>query len=1485
VLRRAAIVALLAGACARLSGADAPRLASIEPTGAYAGNAVDVRLTGMGFQARGVQHLEGGRAVSADFTVRIGAVALTSVRYTRGADGTDVLEAHAPADLPTGVHDVTVVDPYGFTGVLPGAFTVSDRAPPLVSVSLSAPAQVETGTFFSARAQLSNAGGVDARIVSLAVNGVDAGAAGQTVSAAGALEVDVPMQLAARGSADLALRAVLVDTVTGLPFTVATAGTQVLALSPPALAAALDPLPASVDVGQQFPASLTVSNSGDADAASVTPSLAAGSALAADPVAPQDVPAGQSRTWVLPLRGTASALAQVEVVAAGLDALTGATLATSALSPPIAVQLPAHLRVLAVAAPAVVSVGQEFRAAIEVENDGEATALAIGDASPASALTTWTSAPPPQPLGGAARAVFGWTVRADAPGPAQLDAKLAGIDANNSAAVALWTTLPVQIQTAAALGVDLAVPAQLSTGQKFAVVETVRNAGEAGVAQLALPPPDCGPDAVLRIAPALPAALGGGASAALSWEFEAVAAGPLGCSAGASGTDANSGQAVQASAAGQGSIQSAAALSAALPAAPAVVSRGQDFTVSVTVTNAGAAMARGVTASLSAVPAGGAGLTLLSAPAASDIAGGGTATFTWACAESGSAAGALGLTASFAGADANSGAALIANSPEASTAVQERAALAMRLQVPRAVDRGQTFAVVAAVTNTGGATARAVQPTAPQVTATGGAAASTTSAPAPADIAAGATASFSFTFVENGTAPGALSFSASAAGSDANSGASISVSATSPDVPVTTPAALAIGAVTVAPSIIDRGQAFTLTATVTNTGQAAAAAVTMVPAMTASGGADATTADSAGTVGLAGGASFTFSWNFVESGTAPGALVFTVTATGTDANSGAALSAQSTRAAVTVQAPAALSASLSVPPLVSLGDTVAVTLTVSNGGDATALSVQPGPLGLAGTAAVTVLATPAQTSATLAGGATTTFNWTLSAGSAGTLQVTTPVTGTDANDGTSLAATASASRTVQPQPESTLISTDPFAADGTDFSYLFSYQGMLYAGPNKSGTAAVRMAPDGTGATAVNWKLEVDTNLLNPARNGAYQTPLLAPACHTVGALGCAQNTTACGPDNEGGRAVFTSGTVNGTEWYLITGTSPIGGSRYAYLTNGSFPLASGGFDDLAFVQIAAGQGGSARMMSAARFSLNQLFLGFYDAGGATSQPTAPVLNALRKMPSLPGYQATGVSDLVNLNGVNLPAVGAAGIPANSGHQVLMVDSLRDLNGSLYVANNGGIARSVGSPSPCAAPGCANWANATPSAPAWAALSSVTVDSTVLGALEPSRRAVPAMVVFGGRLFAARNTTAGPQLWSCDPSLGTDALQCEPGDWSLVAPNTSGDSRLSQLNDPGNTAIALLVATASHLYLGFDNASGLTIYRTQLPSAAGIADFTGHQGCTAGQGGCTGLGGSGLGAALSRIFDGHAFTYAGTEWVYVSAGTGSAGPRLFRLAP
>src|SRR5260370_41859563 len=102
----------------------------------------------------------------------------------------------------------------------------------------------------------------------------------------------------------------------------------------------------------------------------------------------------------------------------------------------------------------------------------------------------------------------------------------------------------------------------------------------------------------------------------------------------------------------------------------------------------------------------------------------------------------------------------------------------------------------------------------------------------------------------------------------------------------------------------------------------------------------------------------------------------------------------------------------------------------------------------------------------------------------------------------------------------------------------------------------------------------------------------------------------------------------------------------------------------------------------------------------------------------------------------------------------------------------------------------------------------VAVSVSLLGMLEPYQRAIPGIVPFGGRLFAARNTTTGPQLWACTPSIGGDPLQGEPGEWSLFVPNTVGDLKRTQRNGP-NTASALPAATSAHPYAGHRHPGGI----------------------------------------------------------------------------
>ena len=218
---------------------------------------------------------------------------------------------------------------------------------------------------------------------------------------------------------------------------------------------------------------------------------------------------------------------------------------------------------------------------------------------------------------------------------------------------------------------------------------------------------------------------------------------------------------------------------------------------------------------------------------------------------------------------------------------------------------------------------------------------------------------------------------------------------------------------------------------------------------------------------------------------------------------------------------------------------------------------------------------------------------------------------------------------------------------------------------------------------------------------------------------------------------------------------------------------------------------------------------------------------------------------------------------------------------TIYLANNGGIAHSNSNdpPSPTV-PLLPDWTTATPSDPAYGAKSSVTTKKT--HDIEPSDKAIPQMAVLGGKLYAARNTTSGPQLWVCTP--GTD-LTCSPNDWVLLAPNGIGDTQLSQFDDPQNTRIALLAATSSQLYVGYNNTAGLVIYRSSGTAPASRSDFEGAGGCDASTApsSCDGLGGRGLGVGATGIFDGRVLTYGSKDYVYLTAGTGTSGFRVFRL--
>jgi hypothetical protein len=295
---------------------------------------------------------------------------------------------------------------------------------------------------------------------------------------------------------------------------------------------------------------------------------------------------------------------------------------------------------------------------------------------------------------------------------------------------------------------------------------------------------------------------------------------------------------------------------------------------------------------------------------------------------------------------------------------------------------------------------------------------------------------------------------------------------------------------------------------------------------------------------------------------------------------------------------------------------------------------------------------------------------------------------------------------------------------------------------------------------------------------------------------------------------------------------------------------------------------------SSAMHVLNQrIYLGFPDTGGKR-----PYLVAVKVAPVAPGLDVSSDTEAENLAAHKMPKLGLAA-------PMSMIDAIGDLNNRVYLFNNGGCIRATVAQPASYELKPTDWAGCTPTKAAYT--SKISRTTSKVSGITPADKAFPQLAVFKGRLYAGRNTTTGPQLWACNPSASGDNGQCDPADWQLIAANTKGDTALSQFNNAGNTRISLVAATATYLYVGFDNAKGLTIFRSAAASPAGPATFTGDSGCKASNhpATCAGLGGSGLGKSTNtRILDGIATTFTGSSYLYLVTGDGSGAVSVYRVA-
>ncbi len=661
--------------------------------------------------------------------------------------------------------------------------------------------------------------------------------------------------------------------------------------------------------------------------------------------------------------------------------------------------------------------------------------------------------------------------------------------------------------------------------------------------------------------------------------------------------------------------------------------------------------------------------------------------------------------------------------------------------------------------------------------------------------------------------------------------------------------AAALAASLTVPAQVSVGQTFSVAMQVTDAGQDAVANAIACPLAIGGTGTATIAASPAPVASIASGGTATFTWTVTA--TAAGTLAFTTCANASDAVTAAAITAPAS-GATTALVPPQLAATLAVPSLLGRGASFTVTMVVTNSGQATATGVAPSALTTTGTGAVTLASAPAG-GASIGPGGNATFQWTYQATAVGSLALHGNATGTDAVSNAMVATPATDSNTAE-IVEADLAATDPFG-DGTAFAFVAGYRGEVYLGPSRAGTATVRVMPDASDPESLAFAFPRDTTGNSSANTS---TPYAS-----IGALGCTHDTAACGPDNEDERGLFASVTLGGAEWLIASGAEAGQNASYLEMTTATTsPLAFRYVDLSGFVTAGGTYGASALGVVG-----NRLYVGTAGSNAGRSQ-----LIAVTTQPAAPGLDAGG-GDATDMQLENLGAWANGANPSN-------VDAIANVGGLAYVANkNAWVRADVASPAPmpdqcllCCLLGCeVDWIDITPSAAAYGAKTSRA--TTKGGQLEPPDRAVPQIVTFGGHVFAARNTTAGPQLWSCSPV----SSKCNAGDWILVAPNSSGDTQLTQLDDPGLTSVTMLAATAAYLYVGFDSAAGVQIFRTANPAATTRADFEGQNGCSAAThpATCQGYGGTGLGdAANTRIFDGRALTFGTTSAVWLAIGDG-----------
>ena len=364
----------------------------------------------------------------------------------------------------------------------------------------------------------------------------------------------------------------------------------------------------------------------------------------------------QSFTWTL----TGFGMVRLSATVTARDANSGAVLAVRKTTiQPVVVQ-PAGKLVSFLLAPSMVCSGQKKTVSLTVSNTGGVAVTSVTpsiSASPSS-LIGWLSAPSPPiwpsiPAGGVR--TFQWTYSAVGSGVVEFSASAAGSTCKGSYS-ATTATIYVPVEPPTKLDASFSfVPPRVCVGQSFLVLLTVSNTGthSARIQTLALPLRQSGAGLAMRLAgptPAISVVILGGTSRTFTFTYTGSTTGPVLFSTTMSGTDLGCTLFLSPKLVTSGTffVTSPGALSGVL-SAPPVVSIGQWFDVTMTVTNVGSADVLNVMPAITGAPAI---VTLEAGPtpaSVSPLASGLSQTFEWTYSATGTgvvlwSATAVGLT-------------------------------------------------------------------------------------------------------------------------------------------------------------------------------------------------------------------------------------------------------------------------------------------------------------------------------------------------------------------------------------------------------------------------------------------------------------------------------------------------------------------------------------------------------------------------------------------------------------------------------------------------------------------------------------------------------------------------------------------------------------------------------------------------------------------------------------------------------------------------